>query len=323
MRSHKTVIAAGISVLFLLMGSWNPGITQEIDDRPAYKVYLHMERYSFDDNDAVKLHVCVKNSKFRHEYFKVFDKDYVTFQPVVYNSQGREAEILVPHRLKNAKNSEVLKDMAPRVISLARNETITHTIDLRKIYKLDAQGEYRVRVYFVPDPDRDFSQPSDNTLRFKITRSDVYATNWLHGPIREKGPRQGKFSVSPREVVMLFLSAEKERNWDNYLKYIRLENYINSYPNFGKLYNGSDDAEKLKVEDDFVRFLKSDRSDYIIDFNVDRENIVEGKDIAYVDSRVNRYGSRYHYRYSYRYTLEKFESLWLITGVEASVKKGY
>ncbi len=37
----------------------------------------------------------------------------------------------------------------------------------------------------------------------------------------------------------------------------------------------------------------------------------------------NRYGPRYNYRYNYRYTLEKFEKLWLITGVEASVKKGY
>ena len=42
MRSHITVIAAGISVLFLLMGPRNPGITQEIDDRPAYRVNLHI-----------------------------------------------------------------------------------------------------------------------------------------------------------------------------------------------------------------------------------------------------------------------------------------
>jgi hypothetical protein len=209
------------------------------------------------------------------------------------------------------------------VISLARNEAMTHTVDLRNMYRLDAPGEYRVRVYFVPDPERDFSLPSENTLRFKISRRDIYAKNWLQGPIREKGPRQGSFSISPREVVTLFLTAEKERNWDNYLKYLRLESFINSYPNFGKLYNGSDDVEKLKVEDDFIKFLKSERGDYIIDFSVDRENLVEGKDIAYVDSRVKRYGSRYHFRYSYRYTLEKFEKLWLITGVEASVKKGY
>ncbi|MBP7584384.1 MAG: hypothetical protein KBA61_10145 [Spirochaetes bacterium] len=323
MRSHITVIAAGISVLFLLMGPRNPGISQEIDERPAYRVHLHMERYSFDDDDPVKLHICVKNSRFRHEYFKVYDREYVTFQPVVYNSQGREAEILVPHRLKGAKKEEILKNQDPRVISLARNETMTHTVDLRNMYRLDAPGEYRVRVYFVPDPERDFSLPSENTLRFKISRRDIYAKNWLQGPIREKGPRQGSFSISPREVVTLFLTAEKERNWDNYLKYLRLESFINSYPNFGKLYNGSDDVEKLKVEDDFIKFLKSERGDYIIDFSVDRENLVEGKDIAYVDSRVKRYGSRYHFRYSYRYTLEKFEKLWLITGVEASVKKGY
>jgi hypothetical protein len=322
MRSHRTVIAAVISALVLLMGSWNAALTQEIDDRPAYRVFLRMEKYSFDDDDAVKLHVCVQNSMFKREYFKVYDKDYVTFQPVVYASSGREAEILVPHRLKHAKNEEILKNLEPRMIHLARNETMTHTIDLRKIYKLDAKGEYRVRVFFVPDPDKDYAIPSANVLRFKIARSDVYATNWLYGPIRERGPRQGGFSVSPREVVMLFLAAEKEKSWDNYLKYVKLDSYINSYPNFGKLYNGSDDVEKLKIEDEFVNFLKGDRGDYIIDFSVDRENIVGGKGLAYVDSHVKRYGHRFNFKYSYRYTLEKFENLWLITGVEASVKKG-
>ena len=45
MRSHRTVIAAVISAIVLLMGSWNQALTQEIDDRPAYRVYLRMEKY--------------------------------------------------------------------------------------------------------------------------------------------------------------------------------------------------------------------------------------------------------------------------------------
>jgi len=323
MRVLKTVPAAFLAALALFLGPWRPASTQEIDERPAFRVHLRMDRYSFDDDGAVKLNVCVTNSMFRHENFKIFDRDYVTFQPVVYNSSGREADILVPHRLKKAKNEEILKNLVPRVITLSRNETMTHTIDLRKIYNIESPGEYRVRVYFVPDPGNDFAIPSENVLRFKITRPDVFAAGSLYGPIRERAYDHSRFSVSPREVVLLFLTAEKEKSWQNYLKYVKLDSYINSFPDFGRMYNVSDDVEKLKIEDEFIKFLKSDRHDYIVDFRVGRESIVEGKGIAYVDSRVKRYGSRYRMKYDYRYTLEKFNSLWLITGVEASVKKGY
>ena len=39
---------------------------------------------------------------------------------------------------------------------------------------------------FRSGPER-ISLPSENTLRFKISRRDIYA-NWPRGPIREKGP---------------------------------------------------------------------------------------------------------------------------------------
>ncbi len=322
MRMVKTIPVAFMGAIVLFLGSWRFASTQEIDDRPAFRVHLRMDRYSFDDDGAVKLNVCVTNNKFRQEHFKIFDMDYITFQPVVYTSSGREADILVPHRLKKEKNGDILKKLAPRVMALSRNETMVHTIDLRKIYNLQEPGEYRVRAYFIPDPGNPFAVPSENILRFKIARPDVFASGSLYGPVRERAGDPSKFSISPREVVLLFLTAEKEKSWQNYLKYVKLDSYINSFPDFGRIYNVSDDVEKLKIEDEFITFLKSRRHDYIIDFRVGGEFFVEGKRVAYVDSRVKRHGSPYRMDYDYRYTLEKFDSLWLITGIEASVKKG-
>ncbi len=285
--TFKKTLCAGICALCLILFSLGALRSQEIDDSPSFRVHLRMDRFSFNDDEAIKLQVCVQNNAFRREYYKSYDMDYITFQPVVYNSAGREAEILVPHRLANISTDEAVKGRDPRIIALGRNEIMTHVIDLRKIYKLDGHDEYRVKVFFVPDPGKQYAVPGDNILRFKVSRSDVF-TAWGKGPIREPRRDRTEFSISPREVVMLFLTAEKERNWENHLKYIRMDGYINSFPNYGKLYNAADDSEKLKIEDEFINFLKSDRGDYIIDFSVDRENIVQGKGIAYVDSHVQQ-----------------------------------
>ena len=44
-------------------------------------------------------------------------------------------------------------------------------------------------------------------------------------------------------------------NWYNYLKYIRIDRFINAYSDFVKIYNRADDTEKLKIERDFIIFL--------------------------------------------------------------------
>ncbi len=299
-----------------------PLAPQEIDERPAFRVQISMDQYAYDGDGPVKLHIRVLNSAFRQEIFKVADVEYLTFQPVVYAPNGREAEIVVSHRLKKVSKQEVLKDIVPRTIILSRNETFIHTVDLKKIYKISALGEYRVRVYFMPDPEKDFAIPSENVARFKIVRPADYASNSLYGPVREKRVEPSRFSLSPREVVMLFLAAEKEKKWDNYFKYVKLESYIQSFPEFGKLYNASDDVEKLKIEDEFITFIKKGREDYITGFSVGKESMVEGNRIAYVDSGVSRYGTKFGFSYTYKYTLEKFDTLWLITGVEATLRKG-
>lgn len=300
----------------------HPLLPQEVDERPAFRVQIFMDRYAYDGDGPVKLHIKVLNNAFRQEIFKVADVEYLTFQPVVYAPGGREAEILVAHRLKKVGKHEVLKNIVPRTIMLSHNETFTYTVDLKKLYKLEALGEYRVRAYFMPDPENDLAIPSENVIRFKMVRPADFASHSLYGPIREKRHDPARFSLSPREVVLLLLTAEKEKKWDNYFKYVKLESYIQSFPEFGKLYNNSDDVEKLKIEEDFVTFIKRSREDYITGFSVAKESRIEGDRIAYVDSNVSRYGTKFGFSYTYKYTLEKFDTLWLITGVEATLKKG-
>ncbi len=324
MQIMKNTRKKAIIMLFALgiLYAEQPLLPQDVDERPAFKVHVFMDRNAYDGDGPIKLHIKVQNSAFRQEIFKVADVEYLTFQPVVYAPGGREAEIIVAHRLKKVGKEEILKNIVPRMIVLARNESFIYTVDLKKLYKMDTRGEYRVRAYFIPDPSHDFAIPSENIVRFTIARPADYASNSLYGPIRETRHDPARFSLSPREVVLLFLSAEKEQRWDNYFKYVKLESYIQSFPKFGKLYNNSDDVEKLKIEEEFITFIKRRREDRITGFRVAKESRIEGDRIAYVDSQVSRYGTKFGFNYTYKYTLEKFDTLWLITGVEATLRKG-
>lgn len=317
------VIAVALAAGWVLLVSAASVVSQEIDDRSGLRMYIRMDRFTFSEDDRINIDIVVKNTLFKKDSFKIYDKAYTTFQPVVYTSDGREADIAVPYRLMNKDVKDVVGNTAPRTIEIAPSETITRRIDLKKLYTLKEGAEYRVKVYFFPDVLGDEVVPSENTLRFKIARSEQYYADGRSG-VQEirSGIAHRRFSVSPREVVLLFLNAEKEQDWSSYFKFMKIENYINAFPNYGKLYNSSDDVEKLKVVDRFVNFLKSERTDYIIDFQVKKQSIVQGKDIAYVNARVKRFNPGFTPSYNYIFTLEKLRSNWLITHVEATVRKG-
>ncbi len=302
--------AAGTAALALAS---TPGLPQSEEGGP-FKTHLQMERFSFTEDDPVMLQMVIRNVSNRKEFFVVYDTPYTTYQPVVYGPGGKEAATAVPYRLMNRRIEEVLRDLYPRIVELAPNETITHAVNLRSLYKLDIDVEYRVRGYFLPDVKNPRAVRSDNVLSFSITRS-------MSMP-RRGGVARVERAISPSEVVLLALSAERNSEWKNYLKYIRLESFVNAFPDYVRIYNAADEVERLKILEDFAKFLTRRRSDYIKEFSVQDEMILEEGRIAYVDTVVKRSGARLPYVYKYRYTLERFKDYWLIVDLEATVLKG-
>ena len=67
-----------------------------------YQVYLRMDKQKFYDNERVVLKISIKNRSSVNNKFTVFENkmsggpDYSTFQPVVYDMNGHEAEIKAP-----------------------------------------------------------------------------------------------------------------------------------------------------------------------------------------------------------------------------------
>ncbi|MFH0974658.1 MAG: hypothetical protein V1874_02625 [Spirochaetota bacterium] len=313
-----------IIISFLLLSSFHVSLFSMANEKENsyFKIYLYMEKATFENNESILLYINIKNTSKTKRIFKICDMDYTTFQPVVYNMNGKEAETLVAYRLQNKTVTEILKDSNSRTIELLPNELFSHIIDLKTIYKIDSEKEYRVKAQFSPDVENLFFIKSDNQLNFK-TLKDV-------GDSGDKISRISQFTspirnLSPSEIILLFLKAEKERNWDNYFKFIDIEKYINAYPDYVRIYNIAikkhDIEQKEKIVLEFTNFLKEERSDYIISYNIVSE-LNQSENNCYVEALVKRSSAGSPFIYKYRYALEKFENLWLITDVVVTVNKG-
>lgn len=292
-----------------------------------FKIYIVMDKFNFYSDEEINVKICVKNISGAKKDFFVYDKNgqeninYSSFQPVVMDMDGREAEIIVPYRLEfKSKNDEIL-NLTQRGVQLLPDETLVHTIDLKKIYNLDHKIKYRVKGFFFPDFKDDLVITSNNELAFYVSsaRSDS-----IKSGIRFSSRKQKIFrEISPSEIIKLALISEKGKEWDKMIKYIDIEQYINAYSDYARRYNIAEEYDgKLKIEKDFIRFISRDRDDYILDFKVISENIKNDNKIAYVDVIVDRNGIKRTNRYKYRYTLEKYGNMWLIVNLEATVLKG-
>ena len=185
-----------------------------------------------------------------------------------------------------------------------------------KIYDLKPGIEYRVKSCFVPDFSKKEIFVSENELFFRIS----------HEYFPEKGRMYHKTKkqeyVSPSEIILLALYAEKNMNWADFFKYIELESYIVSFPDYHREYDSADRFGRERVLNDFKKFLMRRRTDYLIRYEIIDEMIDNNLKMAYVDVIVDRYGARITDRYKYRYKLCEKEQKGFILKLDATVMRG-
>jgi hypothetical protein len=319
LNNIKALIMKGkilLAFILLFMG----GVTYGVEERENhFSVNIRFHRLKFHINEPVVLKMSVKNVSDKNADINIYEKEnrrepgYSTFQPVVIDMMGREAEIIVKYRLENRGRDEVLKKLKMRKLTLAPHEELSRTINLRSIYRLEPDRKYRVKGYFFPDFAGQKEPSMSNEISFMVTGEKKV-------PDRYK-PEEIAHHVSPGEIVSLSLAAERERNWKRMFKYYRIEKYISSYPEYVRVYNLADRAGKMRIANEFMAFLSRERSDYILDFNVVRGEIEESGKIAHVNVRVKRFAPRKPDRYLYRYTLERYKNILLIVILESTVIK--
>ena len=148
---------------------------------------------------------------------------------------------------------------------------------------------YRVQSLFYPDFEENGLIKADNELTFKIIEQKHY-----NKPSEVDATER---SISPKEVMLLTLRAEKDRDWNSWVKYVNIEKYINAFPEFVQKYYRANFEEKKEIEKDFIAFATRERDDYLVDYRIVDEMIEKDRAIAYVDVIVDRFGIRRTNRY--------------------------
>ncbi|HPS56959.1 MAG TPA: hypothetical protein PK514_02545 [Spirochaetota bacterium] len=305
---------------------------QRKGDINSFSVYLKMEKLKFYSSEDVILHVVIKNITDEVASFYVFDPpgredlfnrdrgdtaDYNTFKPVMYDMNGRSAELIVPYIVSGRDAKETLSWMTRREVRLGPGESFTRTLNLGRMYRLQSDTDYRIKLHFFPfigDPDEDKISVSDNELKVRISRDREYQP---YKSADVKGVR-----LVPSEVVILLMNAEKDGYWDRAIKFIDIEKFIHSYPDFSRKYDLADASDKKIIEKDFIRYFISKRSDYLIDFKVVSEEVEPSGLVSYVSVVASRNSLVKPDRYRYVYRLEKNsidDYIWMVAGLEATV----
>lgn len=283
------------------------------------RVHIRLEKKTYYADEDVHLQVCVKNISEKKNYFEVYDTSesdsalYTTFQPIVFDMNGREEQPTVAG-FEERKIGELVKGLDKRMIELGPGEMFTHTVNVKELFDLKLNTSYRIQGLFYPDFEDDRLIKADNELVFKIIEQKHY-----NKPSEVDSTDR---SISPKEVMLLTLKAEKDRDWNNWKKYVNIEKYINAFPEFVQKYYHANYEEKKEIEKDFIAFATRERDDYLVDYRVLDEVVEKDRAVAYVDVIVDRFGIRKTNRYKCRYTLEQYRNLWLVTDEEATVMKG-
>lgn len=312
MKAFRTIAIS----FFLLIWA---GLYGEEDYSEPFKVFLTMDRLTVSSEEPVILRISVKNESSANAEFFVYDNDrgsstYTTFQPRVFDMDGRELENIIDYRERQKLSVEEVENLSRRSVILGPGEIFTCTEDLRDIYRIPA-GTFRVRCYFVPDFRVRHVVHGDNELTF-FSRTGSSSSE-------QKVLQYTDRRISPSETVLLTLEAEKSSDRERMLKYIDLEEFIKTESGYILAYTRAAGQERKEVLAKFRTYLIRDRKDYLIDYKIVEEEI--SGDTAYVDVLAERYNTVVSEKYRYRYILKRDKGPgknWLITGLEASVHKG-
>lgn len=302
-----------IVIFLIIFTAFTMGLSAENGDYSSLRVYLKTNSLTFREGNPCYIYAAVKNVSDSNVAFLVYDKIYSTFQPIVYTLRGQEAQTKVDYRLKGIELKTILNNEAPRTVVLGSNEVFKVRIDLADLYELNPNEKYKVRMLFLPDALKANALRTENTLYLTIEERLEHSNEEFYP--------DGNNGFKPSEIVRLFLTAEMSSDWNNYVKYIDLENYINDFPKYALSYNSGTDAERRIIMREFVSFLSSRRNDYILDFKIENEVYMNSGEKAYVTVRVRRAGGGKPFVYLYKYELTPYKNYWLVSRVQASVTR--
>lgn len=292
-----------------------------IDDiQKGISFEIFLDRNLYEESEIIPIHFKVKN--IGYETFRFYlQQDYKkSFVLEILNERGEniESELKIAYTkefdLSSIQKNRVedLEGNPVKEILLHPEEEFIKTYYIKGIPK----GNYTLIGYFKPIP---FDPKYEKHLRF-ISKNSFQIFIQKEKSVykfEDEIELQKEAIPTPEETVNLFLMAEYHKNWDNYLKYIELQEFISSYEFFSNQYENSNPKEKQNVLNQFKKFLTNQNIDPILGFKIKKVEYLE-RDQAKVFVEVKRGTFNYKVLYLYEYFLKK-KQVWKITGVLVSI----
>ncbi len=300
-------------------------------------VRLEAEKILYQKNEDIAIRVKILNKGYKTVRIYPSPLPNQSFQFFLNDRYGREVKqefdlASWENRVKGAKVIN-FQSQEEKEIILSPGEGFEKTIYLNDFYNLQANQEYRIWIYFSPgkwrgvgswgkSQDRGQSNlfvRSENSLSVRVGKGKT--SRGLHTFLKQ----QKNLTITPEETVYLFLSAEKQKKWINYLKYIDLGKYITSYNSYAIRFTNANRIDRDIILKEFSEFLTKDPAEKLTYFRILRSDPEKDKNgnmvpngryfVKVLGTRGNR---DYLARYEYKYILEaQSEGLWKIIYVEA------
>ncbi|MFN3604097.1 MAG: hypothetical protein ACK4UJ_05240 [Leptonema sp. (in: bacteria)] len=281
---------------------------------------IFLERNLYEEAETIPIYFRVRNVGFESFRFYLEQEYRTSFVLEILNQKGENIEPEI--KIESTKDFNLYAIQKNKIEDFVGNpvkEVLLHpNEEFIKTYYIKNLpiGHFRIIGYFKPIPfdpryKKNLIFMSKNQIHINIEKEkSVYKFD-------DEIELQKEAIPSPEETVYLFLMAEYHKNWDNYLKYIELNEFIYSYELFANEYKNGNPKEKLNVLNRFKYYLINQNLDPIIDFKIQKVEHID-KTHSKVYAEVKRGNLNYKVQYLYEYVLKK-KNFWKITGVVVSV----
>ncbi len=315
------------------------------------QVSIEADQISYVKDAHIPVRIRIGNSG--KEILRIYpsEETILSYKFFITNSNGTEIKAISTNSKKEDKVEKTelteIEHIAKEVI-IAPGEVFEKTLYIDEYYKLIPGEKYKVWLYFHPAPlDPNYA----NILLRSSNHLNLYIEKEENKKPALKYLTQTSVNIEPKEIVFLFLTAEKNRNYQNYLKYLELEKLIKAYPVFAlKFENTSSNDEKKDLLQEFSHFLINNSKHPLSKFkiidsypenlsflnsNINNDEPIKEKDdleLREEDKAINNSSPRYIVRaichrkgkqmvanYKYTFTLENIKGSWKIVYVDVKI----
>lgn len=267
-KRSRMVAALAVWLVFAgMLGALDKTVT----DWPKLEVRLQLLRDVYRMNRPLPVLVEIVNRDDRPVTLMLGDR-------LLYNFRFRVRTLrneLVKDRLEYALRLQESRSRAvpARTVVLQPGERYGRTIDISPRKLLTVPDRYQLTGYFYMRPQRTDADTgfTSNSLRFTLKPPEMVSR--AAAVRRDRRLQALDRRLTPGETVDFAIRAKRQRDWENYFRFMDIKQMINLFQKYAKKYQDAVFSDKPQVMQDFKDFLKRFPAEQIVHHFVQQSTV--------------------------------------------------